>query len=92
MTNILNSFKLAKLAYILVNNEPLLRSNIIRKAVQRVRRLMGTIAWDQKLIQWLHQLLIDNLDPHYLACYMEILQVHIEYILILYLNSYFEYN
>lgn len=75
MVNILNSFKLAKLACISVNNEALLRHNIICKGVQRVRRLMATIGWDQKLTQWLHQLLIDNLDSEYLACYLEILQV-----------------
>lgn len=75
MVNILNSFKLAKLACTSVQNEPLLRYNIIRKAVQRVRRMMSTIAWDPKLTQWLHQLLMDNLDPYYLACYLDILQV-----------------
>lgn len=77
MVNVLNSFKLAKLAYTSVHNEPLLRHNIIQKGAQRVRKLMASITWDQKLTQWLHQLLIDNLDPYYLACYLDILQVSI---------------
>lgn len=66
---------MAKLAQTGVHNEPLLRRTVIDKAVQRVRRLLATISWDSKLTQWLHQLLIDNLDPYYLALYLDILQV-----------------
>lgn len=75
MVNILNSLKLAELAGVSANNEPLTGYLVIKKAVQRVRRLLATITWDQKLIQWLHQLLMENLDHYYLACYIEILQV-----------------
>ncbi|XP_074028948.1 reduction in Cnn dots 1 isoform X3 [Leptinotarsa decemlineata] len=74
MTNILNNFNLAKLALKGIHNEPLLRRNVIDKAVQRVRRLFASVTWDPKITQWLHQLLIDNLGPHYLACYLDILQ------------------
>ncbi|CAH1154973.1 unnamed protein product [Phaedon cochleariae] len=72
--NILNSYSLAKLTQIGVHNEPLLRRTVIDKAVQRVRRLLASVSWDPKITQWLHQLLIDNLDSHYLACYLDILQ------------------
>lgn len=75
MVNILNGFKVAKLAQSGVHNEPLLRRTAIDKAVKRVRRLLATMQWDTKLVQWLHQLLIDNLDPHYLSLYLDILQV-----------------
>lgn len=75
MVNILNSFNLSKLAYSGSQNEPLLRRTVIDKAVQRIRRLLASVLWDPKLTQWLHQILIDNLGPHYLACYLDILQV-----------------
>ncbi|CAH1099657.1 unnamed protein product [Psylliodes chrysocephalus] len=74
MVNILNSFNLSKLAYSGSQNEPLLRRTVIDKAVQRIRRLLASVLWDPKLTQWLHQILIDNLGPHYLACYLDILQ------------------
>ncbi|KAG5886123.1 hypothetical protein JTB14_021346 [Gonioctena quinquepunctata] len=74
MTNILNSFNLSKLAQTGVHNEPLLRRHVVDKAVQRVRRLLASVTWDPKITQWLHQLLIDNLSPNYLACYLDILQ------------------
>ncbi|XP_018566282.1 KAT8 regulatory NSL complex subunit 3 isoform X2 [Anoplophora glabripennis] len=74
IVNILNSFNLSKLAYTGVHNEPLLRRTVIDKAVQRVRRLLVTISWDPKIVQWLHQVLIDNLESSYLAAYLDILQ------------------
>lgn len=79
MVNILNSFNLSKLAHTGVHNEPLLRRTVIDKAVQRVRRLLATVSWDPKVVQWLHQVLIDNLDPSYLSAYLDILQVIINY-------------
>ncbi|KAJ8914986.1 hypothetical protein NQ315_002510 [Exocentrus adspersus] len=74
MVNILNSFNLSKLAQIDVHNEPLIRRTVIDKAVQRVRRLLATISWDPKIVQWLHQILLDNLGPSYLGAYLDILQ------------------
>ncbi|KAJ8931429.1 hypothetical protein NQ314_015668 [Rhamnusium bicolor] len=74
MVNILNMFNLAKLAQTGVQNEPLLRRTVIDKAVQRVRRLLATVSWDTKLTQWLHQILIDNLNSNYLGNYIDILQ------------------
>lgn len=72
--NILNNFYLAKLAQTGVNNEPVLRRTVIDKAVQRVRYLFATVSYDPKLLQWLHQLLVDNLDQQNLASYLDILQ------------------
>ncbi|XP_056642331.1 KAT8 regulatory NSL complex subunit 3 isoform X5 [Diorhabda sublineata] len=74
MVSILNNFNLARLAYSNSKNEPLLRRTVVDKAVQRFRRLLASVLWDPKLVQWLHQLLADNLGPHYLAFYLDILQ------------------
>ncbi|XP_050303531.1 KAT8 regulatory NSL complex subunit 3 isoform X9 [Anthonomus grandis grandis] len=72
--NILNSFYLGKLTYMGQQNEPVLRRSIIDKAVHRVRRLFNTVSYDIKLLQWLHQLLLDNLDQHNLPLYLDTLQ------------------
>ncbi|XP_050506248.1 KAT8 regulatory NSL complex subunit 3 isoform X3 [Diabrotica virgifera virgifera] len=74
MVNILNYFNLSKLAYSGSQNEPLLRRTVIDKGVQRVRRLLASVSWELKLIQWLHQTMIENLPAPYLGSYLDILQ------------------
>lgn len=91
MVNILNSLYLAKLACLSVQNECLLRYHTVRKVVQRVRRLMATVAWDTKLTQWLHQLLMDHLDSNHLACYLDILQVKTFFVVFLTIMSIFHF-
>lgn len=75
MVNVLNDDHLARLAYAGVHNEPIFKRTVVDKSVKRVRQLMATIAWDTKLTQWLHQLLIDHLSTPDLAAYLDILQV-----------------
>ncbi|XP_076268554.1 reduction in Cnn dots 1 [Rhynchophorus ferrugineus] len=72
--NILNNFYLSKMAQAGANNEPILRRAIIDKAVERTRRLFSTVSYDSKLLQWLHQILLDNLDQPNLSSYIDILQ------------------
>ncbi|XP_045460459.1 KAT8 regulatory NSL complex subunit 3 isoform X3 [Harmonia axyridis] len=72
--SILNNHQLAKLASKGVDYEAICRRTAIDKSVQRLRRLMATVFWDQKLTQWLHQLLVDNLSTEYLGIYLDILQ------------------
>ncbi|XP_066254551.1 KAT8 regulatory NSL complex subunit 3-like isoform X2 [Euwallacea similis] len=72
--NILNNFYLGKMTYSNLKNEPVLRRAIIDKAVQRVRRLFNSFSYDIKLLQWIHQLLLDNLDQQNLSSYLDILQ------------------
>lgn len=75
MVSILNADHLARLSYSGVNNEPVLRRTVVEKSVKRIRRLFATISWDPKLTQWLHNLLLENLNASYLAAYLDILQV-----------------
>jgi len=63
------------MAYFGLKNEPVLRRALIDKAVQRVRRLFNSISYEVKLLQWIHQLLLDNLDQQNLSSYLDILQV-----------------
>lgn len=75
MVNILNSDRLARLAYSNAHHESVLRRSAIDKSVNRVRHLFASISWDSRLTQWLHQLLIDNLSSSFLGAYLDILQV-----------------
>ncbi|GLV31125.1 Reduction in Cnn dots 1 [Carabus blaptoides fortunei] len=74
MIKILNSDRMARLAYTGSWNEPILRRAVIDKSVQRVRGLMASISWDTRLTQWLHTLFIEHLSTSYLAAYLDILQ------------------
>ncbi|KAL3279731.1 hypothetical protein HHI36_017240 [Cryptolaemus montrouzieri] len=74
IVSILNNHNLAKLASKDMKYEAVCRRTAIDKSVQRIRRLMATVFWDQKLTQWLHQLLTDHLSTEYLIIYLDILQ------------------
>lgn len=50
------------------------RRAIIDISAAHMRHAMASIAWDSRLIQWLHRLLIDTLPPSYMASYLDILQ------------------
>lgn len=71
------------MAYSGLKNEPVLRRTVIDKAVQRVRRLFNTVSYDIKLLQWIHQLLLDNLDQQNLSSYLDILQVRELYLFLI---------
>ncbi|XP_037032862.1 KAT8 regulatory NSL complex subunit 3 isoform X5 [Bradysia coprophila] len=74
VTNILDQDHLARLANKDRPNEPVLRRSIIDKSVSRLRKALTKVAWSAKIVQWLHGLLMDNLSPSYMACYLDILQ------------------
>lgn len=74
IANILDSDHLARLAHKDRQHEPVHRRTIIDKSVSRVRQAFANIAWDPRLTQWLHGLLMEQLPPIYLGAYMDILQ------------------
>lgn len=74
VTNVLDQDHLARLANKDRPNEPVLRRSIIDKSVSRLRKALTKVGWSLKLIQWIHVLLMDNLSPSYMACYLDILQ------------------
>jgi hypothetical protein len=45
------------------------------KTAKKVRRILGDIAWDETLCQWLHGTLSDNLSSKLLGVYLDVLQV-----------------
>lgn len=47
---------------------------IVDSSAAHMRQVLATIAWDFRLIKWLHCLLLDALPPFYMTCYLDILQ------------------
>ncbi|XP_044735628.1 mucin-6 isoform X3 [Chrysoperla carnea] len=74
MLRILQNDRLGRLVYSNSWNEPVLRRAVIDKSAKRARYLLSSIYWEQKLTQWLHNLLVENLSGAYLTCYLDILQ------------------
>lgn len=74
LLKILEDEKLARLAYKGVNNEPIARRLSLDKSAACFRRVMAEFAWDQKLAQWLHSLMINRLPPSMLASYLDLVQ------------------
>ncbi|CAG7819388.1 unnamed protein product [Allacma fusca] len=74
MVQIFHDEHLKRLAYSENASEPLYRRLSIDKTTQAVRTLLTQFAWETKLIQWLHGVLMDNLSLEYLGYYLDILQ------------------
>ncbi|XP_075544041.1 reduction in Cnn dots 1 [Dermacentor variabilis] len=71
---LLHADRLARLAYNNNANEPVLRRLAVDRTARRLRRIMGLFSWDLKLLQWLHQLLMEKATVSYVAAYMDALQ------------------
>lgn len=74
VTQILNLDRLARYTHKDQQHEPVLRRVVIDKSVQRMRQVLSSVHWDQKLTQFIHGVLMDYLPPSYLAAYLDILQ------------------
>lgn len=74
VANILDLDHLARLANRERQHEPVLRRCVIDKSVSRLRKALAKVAWESRLTQWLHGLLMDSLSPSYMASYLDILQ------------------
>lgn len=74
VTEILSLDRLSRLTHANHPNEPVLRRVTIDKGAHRLRKLLATVHWDVKLVQWLHGLLIDNLPVSFVSAYLDILQ------------------
>lgn len=75
VVKVLDYDRLARLAYSgIEKHEVVHRRTIIDKSAERMRKALATVAWDTILIQWIHNLLMENLPPTYLAAYLDIMQ------------------
>ncbi|XP_054090255.1 KAT8 regulatory NSL complex subunit 3 isoform X2 [Zeugodacus cucurbitae] len=74
VANILDNDQLGRLANVNRQNEAMQRRVAIDKSASRMRRALAAVAWDSRLTQWLHCLLMDSLPSTYMASYLDILQ------------------
>jgi len=74
IVKILDIDHLGRLATTGKQNEAIQKRLIIDKSVKRIRKIFAKINWDMRLTQWLHETLINNLPPTYMAIYLDILQ------------------
>nr|XP_022339317.1 KAT8 regulatory NSL complex subunit 3-like isoform X1 [Crassostrea virginica] len=70
----LQTDRLARLAYHNSPNEPVMRRIHIDKTARRVRQAFASVAWDTRLTQWVHGVLVDNLSLPVLGAYLDVLQ------------------
>ncbi|XP_017480243.1 PREDICTED: KAT8 regulatory NSL complex subunit 3 isoform X1 [Rhagoletis zephyria] len=74
VANILDNDQLGRLANANRQNEPMQRRSVVDKSASRMRKALAAVAWDSRLTQWLHFLLMDSLPSTYMASYLDILQ------------------
>lgn len=70
----LQTDRLARLTYHNTSNEPVMRRIHIDKTARRVRQAFASVAWDTRLTQWVHGVLVDNLSLPVLGAYLDVLQ------------------
>ncbi|XP_033153146.1 uncharacterized protein LOC117136372 isoform X2 [Drosophila mauritiana] len=72
--SILDQDQLARLANDKRQHEPIHRRISSDKSASRFRKLLASVAWESRITQWIHALLMEHLSPSYMASYLEILQ------------------
>ncbi|XP_016973607.1 uncharacterized protein LOC108040603 isoform X2 [Drosophila rhopaloa] len=72
--SILDQDQLARLANDKRQHEAIHRRVSADKSASRMRKAMASVAWESRITQWIHALLMEHLSPSYMASYLEILQ------------------
>ncbi|XP_033251598.1 uncharacterized protein LOC117190652 isoform X7 [Drosophila miranda] len=72
--SILDQDQLARLANDKRQHEVVHRRVSVDKSASRMRRALGSVAWDQRITQWLHTLLMQSMPPSYMASYLDMMQ------------------
>nr|XP_016929225.1 KAT8 regulatory NSL complex subunit 3 isoform X2 [Drosophila suzukii] len=71
---ILDQDQLARLANDKRQHEAIHRRVSADKSASRLRKVLASVAWETRITQWIHALLMEHLPPSYMASYLEILQ------------------
>ncbi|KAM7343581.1 reduction in Cnn dots 1 isoform 2-T2 [Cochliomyia hominivorax] len=74
VVRILDNDQLGRLSNAGRPNEAMQRRVVVDKSASRMRKALASVAWDSRLTQWLHCLLMDCLPSTYMASYLDILQ------------------
>ncbi|XP_017133093.1 uncharacterized protein LOC108149768 isoform X8 [Drosophila elegans] len=72
--SILDQDQLARLANDKRQHEAIHRRVSADKSASRMRKALASVAWESRITQWIHALLMEHLSPSYMASYLEILQ------------------
>ncbi|EDV56085.2 KAT8 regulatory NSL complex subunit 3 isoform X2 [Drosophila erecta] len=72
--SILDQDQLARLANDKRQHEPIHRRISSDKSAARFRKLLASVAWESRITQWIHALLMEHLSPSYMASYLDIMQ------------------
>lgn len=56
-------------------NEVLLRRNLLDQTTTKFRELLGSTFWEPTLVRWLHETLMEYLNPYYKSVYLDVLQL-----------------
>ncbi|KAH8348646.1 hypothetical protein KR084_009456 [Drosophila pseudotakahashii] len=71
---ILDQDQLARLANDKRQHEAIHRRVSADKSASRLRKVLASVAWETRITQWIHALLMEHLSPSYMASYLDILQ------------------
>lgn len=72
--SILDQDQLARLANDKRQHEAIHRRVSVDKSASRLRKALASVAWEPRITQWLHSLLMEYLSPSYMASYLDMLQ------------------
>ncbi|OTF82372.1 hypothetical protein BLA29_003831, partial [Euroglyphus maynei] len=74
-TKIIHSDRMARLSFEGHANEVLLKRNLQDHTTQKFRELFASTFWNSKLLEWLHETLLEHLNVNYQPVYIESLQI-----------------
>lgn len=66
--------KLARLAIVSSDNEPLQLRLQVDKTAKRFRDILATVQWEKKMCSWLHRIILDHMPTSFLMAYLDVLQ------------------
>ena len=72
---IIHSDRIARLSFEGQANEVLLKRNLQEQTANKFRELFASTFWDSKLVNWLHNTLLEHLNVNYRPVYFDSLQI-----------------
>lgn len=72
---IAHSDRLARLSFEGHANEVLLKRNLLEQTANKFRELFASTYWEPNLLNWLHNTILEHLNPNYKTVYLDSLQI-----------------
>ena len=67
--------RIARLTFEGNMNEVLLKRNLQEQTANKFRELFASTYWEPRLAAWLHETLLEHLNPNYIPVYLDSLQI-----------------